>query len=312
MTLRPESALPVASHGNYHGRPSLRLASPSLWLEVLAVGGPRLVRVGLAGSSMNLLAETPDLGWETAHGRYELLGGHRLWFAPDDPEIVAVPDAEGLVVEPAGGGVRLRGRQEPSTGLVRSLEIHLHPTEPSFTICHDLANHGPDPIELAPWSITQLPLGGRVFLPQPRASAGHRVHPNRNLVLWPYTSWEDRRILIRDGFVVVEATPGDDLKVGCFSDVGWVAYERDGIVLIRRFAPALGKRHPDLECNVETYCGPVYLELEVLGPLRSVSPGASTTLQERWEIRSLGARRRDAGAVVAELAETVDPLPRTA
>ena len=54
--------------------------------------GPRIVRLGLAGSDRNLLAETPDLGWETPHGRYELFGGHRLWFAPEDPDRVAVPD----------------------------------------------------------------------------------------------------------------------------------------------------------------------------------------------------------------------------
>ena len=52
---------------------------------------------GLAGTRTNLLAETPGLGWETPHGRYELFGGHRLWFAPEDPDRVAVPDDAGLV-----------------------------------------------------------------------------------------------------------------------------------------------------------------------------------------------------------------------
>ncbi|MBI3750688.1 MAG: hypothetical protein HY263_03385 [Chloroflexi bacterium] len=314
MNASGRPALATATPGDFHGRATLRLASPSMWLEVLAAGGPRIVRLGLAGSSANLLAETPDLGWETAHGRYELLGGHRLWFAPEDSTTVAVPDGDGLAVEAVAGGLRLTGQAEPSTGIVRSLEIRLDPASASFAIRHELRNRGHAPIELAPWSITQLPLGGRVLMPQRRAAAGHHVRPNRNLVLWPYTSWEDDRIIVRDGVVVVRGEPGEDLKVGCFTELGWVAYERGGIALVRRFEPALGQRHPDLECNVETYCGSRYLELEILAPLRTVAPGGgSAVLQERWELRLVGAGRDDVVALVAELSASADePLPRTA
>ena len=31
------------------------------------------------------------------------------------------------------------------------------------------------------------------------------------------------------------------LKLGSFDEAGWVAYVRDGIALVRRFAPATGK-----------------------------------------------------------------------
>ena len=81
---RPRRAVP--SDGEYHGRPTRRLDGDRLWVEVLATAGPRIVRLGLAGSGDNLLAETPDIGWETPTGRYELFGGHRLWFAPEDPD----------------------------------------------------------------------------------------------------------------------------------------------------------------------------------------------------------------------------------
>jgi len=301
------------AHVDYHGRPTLRLASDSLWLDVLAAGGPRIVRLGLTGSAANLLAETPDLGWETPNGRYDLLGGHRLWFAPEDPDAVAVPDADGLAIDRLPGGIRLSGRVEPGTGIVRSIEIELDLVNPSFTVRHELLNRGPDPLELAPWSITQLPLGGRALLPQRRAAPGHRVRPNRNLVLWPYTTWDDRRIMVQDGLVVVSAAPGDDLKLGCFTDRGWVAYVRDGVALIRRFEPAIGERHPDLECNTETYCGRHYLELEVLGPLRTVPPGASTCLVERWEARRIEEQHADELELAAELSLPLDaPSERTA
>ena len=89
--------------------------------------------------------------------------------------------------------------------------------------------------------------------------------------------------------MTVDAVAGADLKVGCLDDTGWVAYVRDGTALVRRFEPDPGEPHPDLGCNVETYCGSRYIELEVLGPMRVLAPGASTTLLEHWEVRDVPA-----------------------
>jgi hypothetical protein len=270
--------------GDFHGRATLRIANGALEVDVLTTAGPRIVGVRRAGSATNLLAETPDLGWETAFGRYELLGGHRLWFAPEDPERVAVPDSDGLSVEPVGDGLRLIGASEPETGCVRSIEVELHPSLPSMTLRHRVLNGGSRPISLAPWSITQLPLGGVALIPQQRAVGGHHTRPNRNLVLWPYSSWDDRRLRIRDGLVTVDAVAGPGLKVGCLDTTGWVAYVRGGVVVVRRFEPAPDEPHADMGCNVEAYCGSRYLELEILGPLRLLAPGDSATLFERWDI----------------------------
>lgn len=270
--------------GDYHGRPARRLCSRYLWLDVLTAAGPRIVRIGLAGSARNLLAETPDAGWETSLGRYDLLGGHRLWFAPEDPERVAVPDSAGLVVRDEPWGLRLLGEAEPSTGLVRSISVHLDPSAPAVDLRHEIRNVGDRAVRLAPWAITQLPLGGLALVPQPAAITDHAVRPNRTLVLWPYTSWEDPRLSLRDGLIVVAADPGPDLKVGTFDPVGCVGYLRDGVLLVRRFRPSLHGLHPDRGCNVETYCGDRFLELELVGPLRRLAPGGSAVLTERWEL----------------------------
>ena len=273
---------PVAN--GYHGHATRRLASRHLWLDVLATAGPRIVRLGLAGSDGNVLAETPDHGWQTPHGRYELFGGHRLWFAPEDPDRVAVPDGSGLVASVVPGGIRLTGPAEAPTGLVRSMTIRLSPVDAAFELRHELRNVADRPIELAPWAITQLPLGGTVLLPQPAATPGHHVRPNRTLVLWPYTSWEDPRFRPLDGLLTLDARTGPSLKLGYFDDAGWVAYVRDGRVLVRRFEPMAGGRHPDLGCNVEAYLGAQFLELELLGPLTTVAPGSSAVLVERWNV----------------------------
>src|SRR4051812_11476241 len=167
MTLGPS---PVARRttADYHGHPTYRLDSAHLWLEALASSGPRIVRLGVAGSDRNLLAETPDDGWDTPLGRYELFGGHRLWFAPGGPKLVAVPDSSGLRLTERSRGVELEGAPEPTTGLVRSISIEMNADAPQVELCHRLANRGSQPIELAPWSITQLPLGGTAVLQQPQ------------------------------------------------------------------------------------------------------------------------------------------------
>jgi hypothetical protein len=269
---------------DYHGYATRRLANGHLWVEALATAGPRIIRLGLVGSRRNLLAETPDIGWDTPHGRYELLGGHRLWFAPEDPDRVAVPDGRGLVVEAEPDGIRLTGPAERPTGLVRSMVLRLSPGRAGLELRHELLNVGDRPIELAPWSITQLPLGGTVLLPQCPATPGHDARPNRMLVLWPYTSWEDTRFRPRDGLLTLDAQAGPDLKLGYFNEAGWVGYVRDGAVLVRRFEPLASRPHPDLGCNVETYVGDRYVELELLGPLTELAPGATVSLVERWEV----------------------------
>jgi len=290
---------PIAPGGPdhaFHGRPTRRLSNGRVWVEVLATAGPRVVRLGLAGSDENLLAETPDAGWETPNGRYELLGGHRLWFAPEMPDIVAVPDADGLLLDVETAALRLTGTPEPTTGLVRSILVSVDPVRPAITLRHELANDGPAPIELAPWAITQLPLGGVILLPQRPAIDGHGVRPNRSLVLWPYTSWEDGRLQLQDGLMSIRADAGRRLKVGYFNDAGWVGYVRRGALLVRRFTPVPGTLHPDLGCNVEVYCRDRFLELELLGPLARLEPGHSVIHTERWEVSRVAARGDDGAA----------------
>lgn len=302
--ITPGEVVVRVTPGDFHGRPTRRITNGVIQIEVVARGGPRIVGLRREGSDANLLAETPDLGWETILGRYELLGGHRLWIAPEDPGMVAVPDSEGLVIEPLADGLLLTGAIEFPTGCVRSMEIRLDPILPALTVLHRLESCGPHSHELAPWAITQLPLGGLALLPQRPAVPGHNARPNRNLVLWPYASWEDARLRIRDGLVGVHAISGGELKVGFFDDTGWVAYVRDGTAFVRRFEPARDAAHPDLGCNVETYCGSRYLELEVLGPLRVLQPGASTTLLERWEVREVAAG--EASALRDELSRPIN------
>jgi hypothetical protein len=69
------------------------------------------------------------------------------------------------VVEKSEGGVRLIQKDE--SGIAKSVEIQLSPDMAAVTLVHRISNSGPMAINLSPWAITMLRLGGTVILPQP-------------------------------------------------------------------------------------------------------------------------------------------------
>ena len=137
------------------------LYSPHLRLEVLASGGPRILRLFLAGSDENLLAEVPTFERvPTPWGEFQFYGGHRLWHAPESVPRTYIPDNEGLILTETGDGVLLTRPADPASGIRKQVRIRLHPERAAVTVEHTLTNDGLWPVELAAWAITQLPPGG--------------------------------------------------------------------------------------------------------------------------------------------------------
>ncbi len=281
----------MSVRSDYYGLPVRTIASRHLTVEYLAEAGPRLVGLRLAGHADNLLAETPDEGWDTPFGTYRLYGGHRLWHAPEAVPRSSVPDESGLAVVETSGGVRLEGPVEAYTGIRKTIALRLDPGWPALQVNHTLTNEGPWPVELAPWAITQVPLGGVAVLPQPGPVAeSARVTPNRILALWPYTHLSDPRLDLRrdDFWLVVTMGPAQPCKLGYFNRHGWLAYRRRGLLLVKRFTPQPGQPHVDGGCNVEVFAGLVTVELETLGPLCRLEPGQAIEHAETWEVYAEG------------------------
>jgi hypothetical protein len=273
--------------GDFYGLATRRISNQHLRLEFLAQAGPRIVRLMLEGSNDNLLAEVPDICWSTSYGDYYPRGGHRLWHAPEAIPRSSLPDNGGLTVEEHDDMVRLVQPVEPETHIVKSMEIRLHDDRPAVTVTHELHLLGDaQPVELAPWAITQLPLGGVAILPQRTGPADRDgVAPNRHVVLWPYTHWQDPRLRLDDDCILVEAKPEPTVfKVGYLNYHGWAGYWRAGVLFVKRFEPRVAQPHADLGCNVEVYCNDRFIELETLGPLSRIEPGQAVAHVERWEL----------------------------
>jgi hypothetical protein len=271
---------------DFYGHPVGVLENDFLRLEYLSQAGPRIVRLSLVGSSDNLLAETPEVSWETPYGPYHLYGGHRLWCAPEKLGITSQPDDADLRIELISQGVRLTGAPQPVDSLTKTLEIRLEAGRPGVHLRHCLTNLGAAPVELAPWAITQLPLGGQAILPQPtRPVDADGLLPNRSLVLWPYTRWDDPRLKLGDEVIVVNGIPiSDKFKIGYKNRLGWAGYLRQGILFGKKFEFQDQGRYTDMGCNLEIYCDHRCLELETLGPLCTLAPGESIDHKEEWII----------------------------
>jgi hypothetical protein len=278
----PSGGLPgVASE--LHGRPTRRLENGRCWLEVLVEGGPRVVGFGLVGGS-NLFAELPAAKWDAGLGTFELVGGHRLWTAPES-QACSAPDSTGLVVAAIEGGLRLTGPLRPPDDLRKTVEVALAPDAAAAHVHHVIANEGNRTLELAPWAITVMRLGGTARVQLPPYSTDRL--PTKLLVLWPYTSWSDERLGLGDDELQVFARPGDEFKMGCLNFSGRVTYDNDGVRFTKRFDPALGSGHPDMGTNTQIYVNGEMIEVESLGPLTALAPGASIAWDEDWELAAI-------------------------
>jgi hypothetical protein len=269
---------------DFHGLSTRSIANDHLQLDYLADAGPRLVRLFLAGSTDNLLAEAPQVHWQTPWGEYYLRGGHRVTLAPESLELSYVPDNDGVIVEELPAGVRLIRSTEIGSGVSKSIEVQLHPDRPALTLRQAVRNDRSEPIEIAAWSVTQLPLGGFAVAPLRVRQDGNRHQPDRQLVLWPYTSWQDARLFADDDYVWLDAQAAEEeIKIGLLAR-GWLGYLRAGTFFLKRFDPQLDLLHPDYNTNAHLYGNWSYIELETLAPLSVLEPGQASVHVETWEI----------------------------
>lgn len=255
-------------------------------LELLT-DAARVLRFSAFGGE-NLFASLGDFAIPTRFGDFFLRGGHRLWHAPEAMPRTYLPDTAAALTE-IPGGVRLDCPPEPWTQIAKSLAVTLNPARPQVILRHELRNDGPWPVELAPWALTMFRLGGVGIFPQAQGRVDDSgLLPNRQLRLWPYTHLDDPRLTLRDDFLLLRADPVSAetpaLKLGYFNPHGWLAYWLDGVLFVKRFAALPGANFPDCGCNSESYANHQFIELESLGALTRLEPGASLEHVETWEV----------------------------
>jgi hypothetical protein len=76
----------------------------------------------------------------------------------------------------------------------------------------------------------------------------------------------------------------DPQKLGTFNAKTWGAYLLNGQVFVKQYAADASKTFPDMGASYETFTNADFLELETLGPVSRVAPGATVEHVERWSL----------------------------
>ncbi len=265
----------------------LRLSNLDAEVIVSTHVGPRVLRYALTKGE-NVLAEFPDTRISTALGHWNPRGGHRLWVAPELLPGSYAPDNEPLEYEVLNPlSVRLRQPSDAS-GFQKEMIVTLEPTGSGVTVYHRITNRSHFTVQVAPWALT-IVRSGTVLLPQePFKSHDQELLPARALVLWPFTDLSDPRWTFGPRFIRLRADPRlpHAQKMGAMNKQGYLAHHSGDVLFIKRFEFLEDHPYPDYGCNCETYVAGAFQEVESLGPLKVILPGASLEHVEKWTLHA--------------------------
>lgn len=236
--------------------------------------GPRVVSLRRGGGPEVLARLGPDSKIEHAGTTYHFHGGHRLWAAPETAETTYAADDHSCTVVVEDADVTVTGPPD-SAGVTKQITVMA--AGDALEVEQKISFHNGNR-ELAAWAITQLPLGGVGFLALGRGETA--PSPNRQLVLWPYTSLGDERLTLDDRLVMVDGRDGSALKVGTGPGPGRLGYLRDGQLFLKETVACSTGPMPDLGAAAQIYVGQGFCELETVGGLSE----GEATITERWTV----------------------------
>ena len=227
-------------------------------------------------------------------------GGHRLWHAPEVAASTYLPDDEPVTVSVGADDATFEVLEAP-TGLRKSIRISFGDAD--VRVEHTITNEGAAATQLAPWAITMLDVGGEAWIPQ-RLSAidAQGLQANRSIVLWPYSRLDDSRLSLADGLIRLAAVADapSAFKIGTQADPGWLAYRLGSQLFVKRAQHLWGADYADMDASAQCYSGGRFIELETLGPLVTLAPGASATHRESWSLHTVDPHAEPA-AIIAQL-----------
>jgi hypothetical protein len=279
------------------GEGTVTLTNGSITLRIATSFGPRILSCAITDAP-NILATLPDatLPWRPDKP-FHLRGGHRLWIAPEVPDLTYAPDDEPVTVTSEAGTVTVAAAATTPSPFHKTIALRLHQEEPAVTVAHSLDYAGAEPMEVAPWAITMLRPEGTLLLPL-GATDGAGLQASRSIVLWPYTRLDDPGIEIHENLLVVHGSRSDPTKIGTHGSAGWCAYVVDGLVFVKTVISAGSGHFADLGATFQGFARAEFCELETLGRLRRMQPGVTANHVETWRLTRIDDL--DPAAPVAE------------
>lgn len=267
---------------NFGGWPnSIRLSNGAIELVATTDVGPRIIRLALPGGE-NVFKVWSEQAGVKGGDKWNIFGGHRFWHAPEDKVRTYQPDNEPVEVSWENGVLKLVQKTEAKTGLQKEIEIVMHPKEARVEVRHRLRNHNLWAVEAAPWALSVMQGPGRAILPQEPPSKD--LLPARPMAMWGYTDMGDPRWTWGTKYIQLRCDPENKKaqKIGIRNSPGWMAYQGPTALFFKRMPFDAKATYPDFGCNTELYTNGDMLEMETVGALTQLAPGASVEHVEVW------------------------------
>lgn len=276
---------------DYHGwKGAYRLSNRRVELVYVPQIG-RVMRYGFIHGP-NVLWNNPALYDKTvdlAHPPKDWtnFGGDKLWPAPQDawgwPPDPAIDPGRQTVRVLQGNRLQVTGGPSKKHNIRFVREIALDTTGTGVTLRNTMENVSDETVNWSVWEVTQVDRPSEVVLPLSltgRFNGGYRTFKDNAPAEMMWRIIGSRLHLRRD----VKRT----FKVGTDSRLGWIRMNARGLGFAV-FAPLeRGATYPDGGCAQEVYSNPdplPYMEMELLGPVRSLAPLQKTTFVTRWMLK---------------------------
>ena len=282
----PISAAVTVEKTAYAGWPNCyRLSNGEVELVVTADVGPRIIRYGYVGGQNLFVELEEDLG-QTGGDGWRLYGGSRLWVAPEDRVYSYGADNEPVEIEVSGSEVTALAPVE-NTGVQKWITAELADRGTEARVTYGLANRTIWPLRIATWVLTMMNRGGiAVTTLPPRGTHPEILAPTNPVVLFAFTNMSDSRWSWLERYIVLRQDPGnsDPEKIGLFNPATRGAYLLNDELFVKKFDAAPDEEYPDMGSSFEIFTNERFLELETLGPMRTLQPGESMEHVETWSL----------------------------
>ncbi|MGH9588586.1 MAG: hypothetical protein ACRD3F_16705 [Acidobacteriaceae bacterium] len=248
--------------------------------------GPRILRYGFIGGQ-NLFKEFPEQLGRNGEADFQARGGHRLWKAPEDLATTWIADNHAVEINTHSDGLTAIAPVEVASGLQKEITIRLAPSESHVALTHRIVNRSTKNQTFAPWTLTVMAQGGLAVAGLPaRAEYPENLQPTNPIVLWAYTDLSDIRWRLLRKYISLRQDPSrpDPQKIGLFNEHAWACYLLNGEMFLKRADANLSATYPDFGCSLEMFTNNEFLEIEALGPMRTLRPGESLQHVERWTL----------------------------
>jgi hypothetical protein len=298
---KPQPAPPAIRSAPFKGWDAVWIERGPLSLILVPSVGGRIMSVCWRGRELSFVnpayegrvddvAAISDLREYKRRVGFILWGGDKTWLAPQDhwtdgaPFVDLDSGAYELALDRTTGAATMTSPLCRETGveIVRHLELGDRPG--TWRITHALRNRSDRVVTWAPWDVDMMLRPATVFLPTRAGSPyprGVRTFDNEGVSM----AVRDEVVSFLDDIAVVSCRRPIRFKYGVDADPGRllvVLEAGDGrLVGYRKSVPTYYPRPYGNGCVLEVFNAPSlpYLELELHGPLATLQPGESFSVQ---------------------------------